>query len=108
MMVCVFLLGLNSAKKSKDGEKPDWAKKNLQDYSDADLERLLDQWDEDEEPIPPDELPDGHPDKAVGCKIGGVEAVLLQTSDLPLEFVRPFCLAQLVFSPSPSVFSPRS
>merc|ERR1712096_43532 len=57
------LLGLNYAKKSKDGEKPNWAKKNLQDYSDADLERLLDQWDEDEEPIPPDELPDGHPDK---------------------------------------------
>merc|ERR1739838_528194 len=56
-------LGLNSAKKSKGGEKPDWAKKSLQDYSDADLERLLDQWDEDEEPIPPDELPDGHPDK---------------------------------------------
>ena len=41
----------------------DWAKKDIRDYSDADLERLLDQWDEDEEPTPPDELPDGHPDK---------------------------------------------
>merc|ERR1711874_359617 len=29
----------------------------------GDLERLLDQWDEDEEPIPVDELSDGHPDK---------------------------------------------
>ena len=33
--------------------------------SDADLERLLDQWEEDEEPIPPDELPEGHPDRPV-------------------------------------------
>jgi hypothetical protein len=31
--------------------------------SDADLERLLEQWEEDEEPIPPDELPEGHPDR---------------------------------------------
>ena len=28
------------------------------DWTDADLMGLLDQWDEDEEPIPPDELPD--------------------------------------------------
>ena len=32
-------------------------------FSDADLERLLEQWDEDDEPIPADELPDGHPKK---------------------------------------------
>ena len=31
--------------------------------SDADLERLLDQWEEDDEPLPPDELPEGHPDR---------------------------------------------
>jgi len=42
---------------SKEGKK----KLNLD--NDADLERLLDQWEEDEDPIPPDELPDGHPDK---------------------------------------------
>jgi len=50
-------------KKAPEGDKPDWAKKDIRDYSDADLERLLDQWEEDEEPTPPDELPDGHPDK---------------------------------------------
>merc|ERR1711936_846963 len=50
-------------KKAPEGDKPDWAKKNIRDYTDADLERLLDQWEEDEEPIPADELPDGHPDK---------------------------------------------
>ncbi|KAI5644296.1 chaperone for wingless signaling and trafficking of LDL receptor domain-containing protein [Phthorimaea operculella] len=41
-----------------DEEKPSWAKKDIRDYSDADLERLYDQWEEDEEPLPEDELPD--------------------------------------------------
>lgn len=32
--------------------------KDIRDYNDADLERLLDQWEEnDDEPLPPDELP---------------------------------------------------
>eukprot|EP00092_Neocalanus_flemingeri_P008150 GFUD01008790.1.p1 GENE.GFUD01008790.1~~GFUD01008790.1.p1 ORF type:complete len:206 (-),score=91.47 GFUD01008790.1:93-710(-) len=62
-ILCLSLLLLTSAKKASDEAKPDWAKKNIGDYTDADLERLLDQWDEDEEPIPADELPDGHPDK---------------------------------------------
>ena len=62
-IVCLSFLVLTSAKKASDEDKPDWAKKNIRDYSDADLERLLDQWEEDEEPIPADELPDGHPDK---------------------------------------------
>eukprot|EP00092_Neocalanus_flemingeri_P039163 GFUD01042625.1.p1 GENE.GFUD01042625.1~~GFUD01042625.1.p1 ORF type:complete len:220 (-),score=92.83 GFUD01042625.1:107-766(-) len=62
-MLCLSLLLLTSAKKASDEAKPDWAKKNIGDYTDADLERRLDQWDEDEEPIPADELPDGHPDK---------------------------------------------
>ncbi|XP_046451904.1 LDLR chaperone boca-like isoform X1 [Daphnia pulex] len=52
------LLLVNGGKKSKDGEKPAWAKKDIRDYSEADLERLLDQWDEDEEPLPNDELPE--------------------------------------------------
>eukprot|EP00092_Neocalanus_flemingeri_P082196 GFUD01102855.1.p1 GENE.GFUD01102855.1~~GFUD01102855.1.p1 ORF type:complete len:210 (+),score=102.70 GFUD01102855.1:46-675(+) len=62
-ILCLTLLLLTSAKKASDEAKPDWAKKSITDYTDADLERLLDQWDEDEEPIPADELPDGHPDK---------------------------------------------
>eukprot|EP00092_Neocalanus_flemingeri_P024353 GFUD01026409.1.p1 GENE.GFUD01026409.1~~GFUD01026409.1.p1 ORF type:complete len:214 (-),score=101.37 GFUD01026409.1:169-810(-) len=62
-ILCLSLLLLTSAKKASDEAKPDWAKKSITDYTDADLERLLDQWDEDEEPIPADELPDGHPDK---------------------------------------------
>merc|ERR1712186_311139 len=45
--------------------KEDWTgrQKDVRDYSDADIHKLLEEWDKDEEPIPPDELPDGHPDK---------------------------------------------
>ncbi|KAJ8973725.1 hypothetical protein NQ317_012864 [Molorchus minor] len=49
---------LVQAKKYKDDEKPDWAKKNIRDYTDADMERLFDQWEEDEEPLEEDELPE--------------------------------------------------
>jgi len=59
----LFGLVLVGAKKSSEENKPDWAKKDIRDFSDADLERLLEQWDEDEDPIPVDELPEGHPDK---------------------------------------------
>lgn len=47
LLICLFLVNLTitSAKKFKEGEKPDWAKKDIRDYSDADLERLLDQWE---------------------------------------------------------------
>ncbi|KAH8237094.1 hypothetical protein KR038_004233 [Drosophila bunnanda] len=70
----VFILAvapLVLAKKFKDEEKPAWAKKDIRDYSEADLERLLDQWEEsvesphniaffqeDEEPLEADELPE--------------------------------------------------
>merc|ERR1712183_567381 len=63
LFTLVLSFSLVLTKKAPDGEKPDWAEKDIRDYSDADLERLLDQWDEDEEPTPPDELPDGHPNK---------------------------------------------
>lgn len=46
------------AKKSDPENKPEWAKKDIRDYTEADLERLLDQWEEDEEPLEPDELPE--------------------------------------------------
>ncbi|XP_026479057.1 LDLR chaperone boca-like [Ctenocephalides felis] len=53
----LILCGVHS-KKSKEGEKPKWAQKDIRDFSDADMERLLDQWEEDEEPLPEDELPE--------------------------------------------------
>lgn len=61
LVVTLFFLGccLVHGKKSEPNQKPDWAKKDIRDYSDADLERLYDQWEEDEEdPLEPDELPE--------------------------------------------------
>ena len=54
-----LLVMITDGKKSDPESKPDWAKKDVRDYSDADLERLYDQWEEDEEdPLEPDELPE--------------------------------------------------
>lgn len=35
----------DSKKENKEPKKEDWKKKDIRDYSDADLERLLDQWE---------------------------------------------------------------
>jgi len=53
-----FTVAVVNCKKYNDGEKPEWAKKDIRDYSDADMERLLDQWEEDDEPLEEDELPE--------------------------------------------------
>lgn len=44
-------------------KQKDWKKKDIRDYSDADLERLYEQWEEDDEPLPVDELPEWDPRK---------------------------------------------
>ena len=41
----ILLLSVVCAKKSDGKDKPDWAKKDIRDYTEADLERLLDQWE---------------------------------------------------------------
>lgn len=66
--LCIVIIGLVAffilardidCKKYKDEkEKPQWAKKDIRDYSDADLERLYEQWEEDDEPLEEDELPE--------------------------------------------------
>ncbi|KAK2705222.1 LDLR chaperone boca-like [Artemia franciscana] len=53
LLQCILLV-----KCTKSEEKPSWAKKDLRDYTDADLERLYEQWEEDDEPLPEDELPE--------------------------------------------------
>uniref|UniRef100_A0A0N7ZAX5 Mesoderm development candidate 2 n=1 Tax=Scylla olivacea TaxID=85551 RepID=A0A0N7ZAX5_SCYOL len=58
LLFLLFLVSFSSSKKFEEEDKPAWAKKDIRDYSDADLERLLEQWDEDEEPLPEDELPE--------------------------------------------------
>lgn len=45
LMLVVFIgISAYAKKGSSVDEKPAWAKKKLTDYSDADMERLLDQW----------------------------------------------------------------
>ncbi|XP_031832267.2 LDLR chaperone boca [Nomia melanderi] len=39
-------------------KKKSWKDKDIRDMTDADLEHLLDQWEENEEPLEPDELPE--------------------------------------------------
>ncbi|XP_064471668.1 LDLR chaperone boca-like [Ornithodoros turicata] len=58
VLALIALASVVGAKKSKGADKPAWAKKDVRDYNDADLERLYDQWEEDEEPLEPDELPE--------------------------------------------------
>lgn len=57
-LVYSFYLGVTVAKKYDEDEKPSWAKKDIRDFSDSDFERLFDQWEEDEEPLEDDELPE--------------------------------------------------
>ncbi|XP_028171299.1 LDLR chaperone boca [Ostrinia nubilalis] len=58
IVILIVCLSGSIAKKYNNEEKPDWAKKDIRDFSDADMERLFDQWEEDEEPLPEDELPE--------------------------------------------------
>jgi len=44
LLVALFLTVV-AAKKSSPDEKPDWAKKDIRFFSEADMERLLDQWE---------------------------------------------------------------
>ena len=54
----VSLLGSAALKKSSADSKPTWAQKDVRDFTDADIERLYDQWEEDEEALEDDELPE--------------------------------------------------
>lgn len=43
-LIVLIMLPLGTLSK-KAKERPDWAKKDIRDFSDADMERLLDQWE---------------------------------------------------------------
>lgn len=46
LWLCFFgVILISNCKKADDKNKPEWAKKDIRDYNDADLERLLDQWE---------------------------------------------------------------
>lgn len=44
LIIVVISTAINS-KKFNENDKPEWAKKDIRDYTDADMERLLDQWE---------------------------------------------------------------
>lgn len=44
ILLLVVCLAIAASAKKGDVEKPAWAKKSITDFSDADMERLLDQW----------------------------------------------------------------
>lgn len=45
VLVIALIAMVAVAKKSAPGDKPAWAKKDISFYSEADMERLLDQWE---------------------------------------------------------------
>lgn len=45
IILCLTLASWADSKKFNENDKPAWAKKDIRDYNDADLERLLDQWE---------------------------------------------------------------
>lgn len=45
LLLLLTLAVLSTSKKHEGEEKPAWAKKDIRDYSEADLERLLEQWE---------------------------------------------------------------
>ncbi|XP_047363726.1 LDLR chaperone boca [Vespa velutina] len=58
VFLCSILVILANANDSNENKKKSWRDKDIRDMTDADLEHLLDQWEENEEPLPPDELPE--------------------------------------------------
>ncbi|XP_060586474.1 LDLR chaperone boca-like [Ruditapes philippinarum] len=62
LILCIFASIINGETKDENVKKQNedkWKKKDIRDYSEADLERLYDQWeDADEDELPEDELPE--------------------------------------------------
>ena len=57
IILLFFFLHLNASAK-------DWKDKSVGEYSEADYDNLYEEWEEnDDDIIPPDELPYGHPDR---------------------------------------------
>ncbi|KAK0161561.1 hypothetical protein PV327_010020 [Microctonus hyperodae] len=51
-------IGLFFIVKCKENKAKSWKEKNIMDMTDADMERLLDQWEEGDDPLEPDEMPE--------------------------------------------------
>ncbi|XP_070184022.1 LRP chaperone MESD-like [Littorina saxatilis] len=57
LLVVLCVSAITAKKDEEESEK--WKKKDVRDYTDADVERLFDQWEDgDEDELEPDELPE--------------------------------------------------
>merc|ERR1711993_223178 len=56
-------INADDSEEDADIKRNAWKKKNIRDYTDHDLEKLYEQWEEDEEDLPLDELPEWDPRK---------------------------------------------
>lgn len=56
-LVLLSLVAFSLVNAKKAEEQPDWAKKDPIHYTDVDVERLLEQWDEDDE-VDEDDIPE--------------------------------------------------
>ncbi|XP_072763138.1 LDLR chaperone boca isoform X1 [Anoplolepis gracilipes] len=54
----LLVIILTSSIAETQQKKKSWRDKDIRDMTDADLEHLLDQWEENDEPLEPDELPE--------------------------------------------------
>jgi hypothetical protein len=45
VLLFATIICITQCKKFQDKDKPAWAKKDIRDYNDADVERLLEQWE---------------------------------------------------------------
>ncbi|XP_012540400.1 LDLR chaperone boca [Monomorium pharaonis] len=54
----LFILVMAMTSAAKEQKKKSWRDKDIRDMTDADLEHLLEQWEENDEPLEPDELPE--------------------------------------------------
>lgn len=58
LYIVLNLFTILHAENTNEPIKKTWKDKDIRDMSDADLEHILDQWEENEEPLEPDELPE--------------------------------------------------
>ncbi|TGZ32291.1 LDLR chaperone boca [Temnothorax longispinosus] len=54
----LFVTMVATTSTTKERKKKSWRDKDIRDMTDADLEHLLEQWEENDEPLEPDELPE--------------------------------------------------
>ncbi|XP_077279555.1 LDLR chaperone boca [Temnothorax americanus] len=57
-LVALFVTMVATTSTTKERKKKSWRDKDIRDMTEADLEHLLEQWEENDEPLEPDELPE--------------------------------------------------